>query len=196
MSEEVVAVEVRGAGAGWTRSTATRGRGPTRRSTAGRAAAGVPAGRHDHGERVADLRRRVRGRRDERREGGGARRRADRRDRGLRDVVGSVSLAPHGARDGAGARAEEGGARRRRSQARGDQRGVRRGPDPLHEDARRRRGHRERERRGGRARPSDRRLRGADRAHLALEMRRRVDLGGAAICGGGGQGDALVLRRV
>ncbi len=32
---------------------------------------------------------------------------------------------------------------------------------------------------------------------LAHEMRRRgVDLGGAAICGGGGQGDALVLRRV
>jgi acetyl-CoA C-acetyltransferase len=31
---------------------------------------------------------------------------------------------------------------------------------------------------------------------LALEMRRRgVDLGGAAICGGGGQGDALILRR-
>jgi len=32
---------------------------------------------------------------------------------------------------------------------------------------------------------------------LALEMRRRgVDLGGAAVCGGGGQGDALVLRRI
>jgi acetyl-CoA C-acetyltransferase len=31
---------------------------------------------------------------------------------------------------------------------------------------------------------------------LTLEMRRRgVELGGAAICGGGGQGDALVLRR-
>ena len=31
---------------------------------------------------------------------------------------------------------------------------------------------------------------------LAHEMRRRgVDLGGATICGGGGQGDALVLRR-
>jgi acetyl-CoA C-acetyltransferase len=31
---------------------------------------------------------------------------------------------------------------------------------------------------------------------LAAEMvRRRVDLGGVAICGGGGQGDALVLRR-
>ena len=31
---------------------------------------------------------------------------------------------------------------------------------------------------------------------LLMEMRRRgVDLGGAAICGGGGQGDALVLRR-
>ena len=32
---------------------------------------------------------------------------------------------------------------------------------------------------------------------LALEMRRRdVELGAAAICGGGGQGDALVLRRI
>jgi acetyl-CoA C-acetyltransferase len=31
---------------------------------------------------------------------------------------------------------------------------------------------------------------------LVMEMRRRgIDLGGAAICGGGGQGDALVLRR-
>jgi acetyl-CoA C-acetyltransferase len=32
---------------------------------------------------------------------------------------------------------------------------------------------------------------------LVLEMHRRgVDLGGAAICGGGGQGDALVVRRI
>jgi acetyl-CoA C-acetyltransferase len=32
---------------------------------------------------------------------------------------------------------------------------------------------------------------------LALEMRRRrVDLGGVAMCGGGGQGDALVVRRL
>ena len=31
---------------------------------------------------------------------------------------------------------------------------------------------------------------------LAMEMRRRgARIGGAAICGGGGQGDALVLRR-
>ena len=31
---------------------------------------------------------------------------------------------------------------------------------------------------------------------LAHEMRRRtIDLGAAAICGGGGQGDALILRR-
>jgi acetyl-CoA acetyltransferase len=30
-----------------------------------------------------------------------------------------------------------------------------------------------------------------------FEMQRRdAELGGAAICGGGGQGDALVLRRV
>jgi acetyl-CoA C-acetyltransferase len=32
---------------------------------------------------------------------------------------------------------------------------------------------------------------------LALEMRRRgVDLGGASLCGGGGQGDALIIKRV
>ena len=32
---------------------------------------------------------------------------------------------------------------------------------------------------------------------LIMEMRRRgIDLGGAAICGGGGQGDALVIRRI
>jgi acetyl-CoA C-acetyltransferase len=32
---------------------------------------------------------------------------------------------------------------------------------------------------------------------LAYEMRRRgVDLGGASICGGGGQGDALIIRRI
>ena len=32
---------------------------------------------------------------------------------------------------------------------------------------------------------------------LATEMQRRgVDVGGAAICGGGGQGDALILRRL
>ena len=32
---------------------------------------------------------------------------------------------------------------------------------------------------------------------LAMQMRRRhVDLGGVAICGGGGQGDALILRRI
>jgi acetyl-CoA C-acetyltransferase len=31
---------------------------------------------------------------------------------------------------------------------------------------------------------------------LAHEMRRRgVDLGGASLCGGGGQGDALIIRR-
>jgi len=32
---------------------------------------------------------------------------------------------------------------------------------------------------------------------LALEMRRRgIELGGVAVCGGGGQGDALILRAV
>jgi acetyl-CoA C-acetyltransferase len=42
---------------------------------------------------------------------------------------------------------------------------------------------------------------GASGARLALtlayEMRRRgVDFGGAALCGGGGQGDALIIRRL
>jgi acetyl-CoA C-acetyltransferase len=42
---------------------------------------------------------------------------------------------------------------------------------------------------------------GASGARLALTLayemrRRRVDLGAAALCGGGGQGDALVIRRV
>jgi acetyl-CoA C-acetyltransferase len=41
---------------------------------------------------------------------------------------------------------------------------------------------------------------GASGARLALtlayEMRRRgIDLGGASLCGGGGQGDALIIRR-
>jgi acetyl-CoA C-acetyltransferase len=32
---------------------------------------------------------------------------------------------------------------------------------------------------------------------LAYEMRRRgVEFGGATLCGGGGQGDALIIRRV
>jgi acetyl-CoA C-acetyltransferase len=32
---------------------------------------------------------------------------------------------------------------------------------------------------------------------LAYELRRRgAELGGAALCGGGGQGDALIIRRV
>ena len=32
---------------------------------------------------------------------------------------------------------------------------------------------------------------------LAMELRRRgADLGAAALCGGGGQGDSLIVRRV
>ena len=89
-----------------------RGSGPTRRRKRWPPCAPRSAGRDDHrGQRVADLRRRLRGRRDERREGGGARRRADRRDRRLRDVVRPVSVAAHGAGDRAGARDEEGRAR-------------------------------------------------------------------------------------
>ncbi len=46
-----------------------------------------------------------------------------------------------------------------------------------------------------RHRPPDRRLRRPDRAHLITELRRRGGgLGAAALCGGGGQGDALLFR--
>ena len=53
----------------------------------------------------------------------------------------------------------------------------------------------ERQRRRDRARPPGRHVRHPGRAHLALELKRRGGgVGAAALCGGGGQGDALIVR--
>ena len=70
------------------------------------------------------------------------------------------------------------------------------GRGALDAAARRRRGARERERRRGRARPSDRRLgRRGSSTTLVHELRREGGgLGLAAICSGGGQGDALLIE--
>ena len=78
----------------------------------------------------------------------------------------------------------------------GDQRGLRLGRAQLDADARRRRGQGQRQRRRDRARPPDRRLR---RPHRRLASstscgRRGGGLGVAAICSGGGQGDAIVIE--
>ncbi len=55
--------------------------------------------------------------------------------------------------------------------------------------------HRQRERRGHRPRPPGRHVRRPHRAVPALELQRRGGgIGAAALCGGGGQGDALLIR--
>ena len=60
---------------------------------------------------------------------------------------------------------------------------------------RRHRGHRQRQRRRDRARPPDRHVRRAAGADPGLELKRRGGgIGAAALCGGGGQGDALILH--
>ena len=65
----------------------------------------------------------------------------------------------------------------------------------LDPDARDRRGPRQRQRRRGRARPPDRRVRRAHPRSLVHELRRRGGgLGCAAICSGGAQGDAVIVR--
>ena len=101
--------------------------------------------------------------------------------------------ADPGERGAEGAR--EGRAEGRGHRPVGDQRGVRLGDAELDPDARHRRGPRQRQRRRGRARPSDRRLGRAHPRHAVLELRRRGGgLGCAAICSGGGQGDAVIIE--
>ena len=76
-----------------------------------------------------------------------------------------------------------------------DQRGLRRGGAALDPRAGAGRGHRQRQRRRRRPRPPDRGQRRPGRAHPghgAAPPRR--GLGAAALCGGGGQGDALLVR--
>ena len=76
----------------------------------------------------------------------------------------------------------------------GDQRGVRLGDAELGADAHRR-GPRERERWRGRDRAPDRRLGARILGALVHELRRREGgYGCAAICSGGGQGDAVIVQ--
>ena len=122
---------------------------------------------------------------------GGARR--DRRPRAERQ---RLRLPRDDARERGAEGAREGRPAARRHRPVGDQRGVRLGHAELDPHARHRRGSRQRQRRRGRARPPDRRLRRAHpRQRSCYELRRRGGgLGCAAICSGGGQGDALILR--
>ena len=91
---------------------------------------------------------------------------------------------------------EKAGQDDRRRRAGRAERGLLLGRGQLDEDARRRPREGERQRRRGRARPSDRRLAaGASSATMIHELRRNGGgLGLAAICSGGGQGDALLLE--
>ena len=176
------------------------GRGHPRRHhrrVAGQAAPGVRQGRHDHRRlRLADLRRRLRGRGDEQGQGRGARADLARRDRRLRPG----RRARLDAADAAGQRDREGRARKegiavadldlveineafaavgivsaRELGLAEDKVNVNGGAIAL--------GH-----------PVG--MSGARIAlHLALELKRRGGgTGAAALCGGGGQGDALILH--
>ena len=97
----------------------------------------------------------------------------------------------HQGRPGAGRQA---GQRRRPVRA---QRGLRRRRPGLDGRPRHHRRHRQRQRRRHRPRPPGRHVRHPRRAHAALELARRGGgLGAAALCGGGGQGDALLVKTV
>jgi acetyl-CoA C-acetyltransferase len=76
-----------------------------------------------------------------------------------------------------------------------DQRGLRRGRPGLRQGARRRRGQGQPQRRRHRPRPPGRHVRRPHHpAPRQLELQRRGGVGAAALCGGGGQGDALIVR--
>ena len=161
------------------------------------AAARLRQERHDHRRLVlADLRRRGRGRGDEQGQGRGARPDLARRDRRARRRrrPGLHPAVAAGGRHHRGVR--EGGHHARRPRPRRDQRGVRQRRSSrrwrdlgLAEDKVNVNG-------GAIALGHPIGMSGARIAlHLALELRRRGGgLGAAALCGGGGQGDALVLR--
>ena len=180
------------------RSARTRASGgDTTAETPRPAAAGLRAGRHDHGRlRLADLRRRRRGRGDEQGQGRGARadlagrdRRPRRRGRARLDAADAAGQAIRKA-------LRQGGHRPGRPRPGRDQRGIRR------------RGHRRRPRSsasteelvnvngGAIALGHPIGMSGARIVlHLALELARRGGgIGAAALCGGGGQGDALIVR--
>ena len=167
------------------------------RRVARQAAPRVQQGRHHHRRlRLADLRRRLRGRDHEQGQGRGARPRVARRDRRARPGGRPRLDAPAaaGQRDGEGLR--EGRHHARRPRPGRVQRGVRR------------RRHRLGPRRSGISEDKVNVNGGAIALghpvgmsgarivlHLAHELKRRGGgVGAAALCGGGGQGDALIVR--
>ena len=149
---------------------------------------------HDHGgERARCEGRRRRGDRHER----GVRAQARPRDPGHDRLAGlrcrRLRLPrPHSGESG-GNGAREGREDDRRCRASRAERGFLVGRSQLRADARGRRGEGERDRRRGCARPPDRRLGLADPRHDGDARRNGGGLGLAAICSGGGQGDAILL---
>ena len=146
---------------------------------------------------LADLRRRRRGRRDEQGQGRGARA-ARGWPRSARTATSPAPTTPCSPSRPTPSRTRC--ARTTctvdRPRPHRDQRGVRRGRHPVDEGPRRRPTRRQRQRRRDRPRAPDRDVRApGSRCHLALELKRRGGgTGAAALCGGGGQGDALILH--
>ena len=148
------------------RGLAGRGR-PRRhhRRVARQAAPRVQQGGHDHRRlRLADLRRRRRGRRDEQGQGRGARPGVAGRDRRARHGRRPRLHAPDAARQRDREGLREGGHRRLRPRPGRVQRGVRRGRHRVRPRARARRGQGQRQRRRDRARPPGRHVRHPHRA--------------------------------
>ncbi len=164
---------------------------------AGQAASGVQQGRHHHRRLgVPDLRRRLRGRDDEQGEGRGARPGVARRDRRARPGGRPRLDPPAAARQRHREGVREGGHHPRRPRPGRVQRGVRRG---RHRLGPRRSGISEDKvnvNGGAIALGHPVGMSGARIVlHLALELKRRGGgVGAAALCGGGGQGDALIVR--
>ena len=178
-------------------SSRTRASGPTRPPSRSRAAPRLQQGRHHHRRvRLADLRRRRRGRRHEQGEGGGARPDLARRDRRARRRRRPGLHAPAAA----GACHRQGAARRRASTptdldlveineafaavglASARELGI--DLEKVNVNG------------GAIALGHPIGMSGARIVlHLALELQRRGGgVGAAALCGGGGQGDALIVR--
>ena len=172
-------------------------RGDTTAESLGQAAPGVQQGRHDHRRLVvADLRRRRRGRGDEQGQGRGAGPRVARRDRRAR----------HGRRPGLDAA----DAARQRHAPRPARRRASSPPTSTWSSSTRRSPPSASPRRRELGLPDEKvNVNGGAIAlghpvgmsgtrvvlHLALELKRRGGgVGAAALCGGGGQGDALIVQ--
>ena len=178
-----------------------RGRGHPRRHhrrVAGQAAPGVHQGRHHHRRLgLADLRRRRRGRRDEQGQGRGARADLARRDRRARHRrrPGLLAAVAAGQRDQG--RAAQGG--HRPSPTSTWSRSTRRSPRSASQSTQRAR-HRPRTRSTSTAARSRSATRSACPApgscctSRSSCERRGGGVGAAALCGGGGQGDALIVH--